>query len=137
LNLRPFGGIDLVVDGEKVDVADTMAYKALMLSGIPNFAYTIGYTNASWTLKADLVADYVCRLLAHMDEHGHRRVVAEPDPEVAPTPFLPLTSGYVLRSAHLLPKQGDRDPWRLRQNYLYDTRTVRRRRIDDGVLSFA
>jgi cation diffusion facilitator CzcD-associated flavoprotein CzcO len=137
LNLKPFGGIDLVVDGERVDVAGTMAYKALMLSGIPNFAYTLGYTNASWTLKADLVADYVCRLLAHMDEHGHRRVVAEPDPDVAPTPFLPLSSGYVLRSVHLLPKQGDRDPWRLRQNYLADTRTIRRERIDDGVLSFA
>ena len=80
LNLKPFGGVDLVVDGEKVAVADSMAYKALMLSGIPNFAYTIGYTNASWTLKADLVSDYVCRLLAHMDEHGHRQVVAEPDP---------------------------------------------------------
>jgi monooxygenase len=137
LNLKPFGGIEIVVDGEKVDVAGTMAYKALMLSGIPNFAYTIGYTNASWTLKADLVADYVSRLLAHMDEHGHRRVVAERDPSVATEPFIGLTSGYVLRSAHLLPKQGDRDPWRLRQNYLYDVRTIRRDRIDDGVLSFA
>ena len=69
-----------------------------------------------------------------MDEHGHRRVVAEPDPDVSPEPFIPLTSGYVLRSAHLLPKQGDRDPWRLRQNYLYDVRSIRRHRIDDGVL---
>jgi len=137
LNLKPFGGVDLVVDGEKVDVTDAMAYKALMLSGIPNFAYTLGYSNASWTLKADLVTDYVCRLLAHMDEHGHRRVVAEPDPDVSPEPFIPLRSGYVLRSAHLLPKQGDRDPWRLRQNYLYDVRTIRKQRIDDGVLAFA
>ncbi len=136
LNLKPFGGVDLVVDGEKVDVTDAMAYKALMLSGIPNFAYTLGYSNASWTLKADLVTDYVCRLLAHMDEHGHRRVVAEPDPDVSPEPFIPLRSGYVLRSAHLLPKQGDRDPWRLRQNYLYDVRTIRKQRIDDGVLAF-
>ena len=85
LNLKPFGGVDLVVDGEKVDAADSMAYKALMLSGIPNFAYTLGYSNASWTLKADLVTDYVCRLLAHMDEHGHRRVVAEPDPTCRPS----------------------------------------------------
>jgi cation diffusion facilitator CzcD-associated flavoprotein CzcO len=136
LTLKPFGGVDLVVDGEKVDVTEAMAYKALMLSGIPNFAFTMGYSNASWTLKADLVADYVCRLLAHMDEHGLRRVVAEPDPSVQPRPFIPLTSGYVLRSAHLLPQQGDRDPWRLRQNYLYDVRTVRRGRIDDGVLRF-
>ena len=136
LNLKPFGGVDLVVDGEKIDVTDAMAYKALMLSGIPNFAYTLGYSNASWTLKADLVTDYVCRLLAHMDEHGHRRVVAEPDPDVSPEPFIPLRSGYVLRSAHLLPKQGDRDPWRLRQNYLYDLRNIRKQRIDDGVLAF-
>ena len=114
-----------------------MAYKALMLSGIPNFAYTLGYSNASWTLKADLVSDYVCRLLAHMDEHGHTSVVAEPDPAVTPTPFIPLKSGYVLRSAHLLPQQGDRDPWRLRQNYLSDVRTIRKHPIDDGVLSFA
>jgi len=136
LNLKPFGSIALTVDGAKVDVADTMAYKALMLSGVPNFAFTIGYTNASWTLKADLVADYVCRLLAHLDEHGHREARAVPDPDVQPTPFLPLSSGYIRRSLDLLPQQGDRDPWRLRQNYLYDVRSIRRDRIDDGVLSF-
>jgi cation diffusion facilitator CzcD-associated flavoprotein CzcO len=136
LNLKPFGGVDLQVDGEKVDVADTMAYKALMLSGVPNFAFTIGYSNASWTLKADLVADYVCRLLAHMDRHGHDSVVAQRDSSVPPEPFIPLMSGYVLRSAHLLPKQGARDPWRLRQNYLSDVRRIRTDRIDDGVLAF-
>ncbi len=137
LNLRPFGAIALSVDGRKVDVPDTMAYKALMLSDVPNFAFTIGYTNASWTLKADLVADYVCRLLAHMDEHGHREVRAVPDPDVRPTPFMPLSSGYIQRALDLLPQQGDRDPWRLRQNYLYDVRSIRRDRIDDGVLAFA
>jgi hypothetical protein len=114
-----------------------MAYKALMLSGVPNFAFTIGYTNASWTLKADLVADYVCRLLAHLDEHGHREVRAIPDPDVRAEPFMPLSSGYIQRSLDLLPQQGDRDPWRLRQNYLYDVRSIRRDRIDDGVLRFS
>ncbi len=136
LNLKPFGAIALTVDDAVVDIADTMAYKAMMLSGVPNFAFTIGYTNASWTLKADLVADYVCRLLAHLDEHGHRQVSAVPDPGVRAEPFLPLSSGYIRRSLDLLPQQGDRDPWRLRQNYLYDVRSIRRDRIDDGVLSF-
>ncbi len=137
LNLLPFGGIELVVDGAEVKVPETMAYKALMLSGVPNFAYTIGYTNASWTLKADLVAEYVCRLLAHMDEHGYRSVVAVPDPDIGTEPFMDFQSGYVLRMLDRLPKQGDREPWRLRQNYLHDVRTIRRDAIDDGVLAFS
>jgi cation diffusion facilitator CzcD-associated flavoprotein CzcO len=124
------------VDGVKVAVGDTMAYKALMLSGVPNFVFTIGYTNASWTLKADLVADYVVRLLGHMDEHGHRTVVAPADDEVGPAPFMDFSSGYVVRALDALPQQGDREPWKLRQNYLHDLRTIRRRPIDDGVLHF-
>ncbi len=136
LTLKPFGGIALSVDGAKVDPADTLAYKALMLSGVPNFAFTIGYTNASWTLKADLVADYVCRLLAHLDTHGLREVRAVPPPDVRPAPFMPLSSGYIQRAVHLLPQQGDREPWMLRQNYLRDLRTIRRNRIDDGALAF-
>lgn len=136
LNLMPFGGVDLVVDGEPVKLPETMAYKALMLSGVPNFAYTIGYTNASWTLKADLVAEYVCRLLSHLDEVGARTVVPVRDPDVAPEPFLDFSAGYVLRKLDELPKQGDREPWKLRQNYLRDVRSIRRGRIDDGALSF-
>ena len=136
LNLLPFGGIDFSVDGSKVAVAETMAYKALMLSGVPNFVFTIGYTNASWTLKADLVGQYVVRLLRHLDEHGHRSVVPVADPDVTPRPFMDFTSGYVLRSLGSLPRQGDRAPWRLRQNYLHDVRTIRRDDIDDGVLRF-
>jgi cation diffusion facilitator CzcD-associated flavoprotein CzcO len=137
LNLKLFGGIELTVDGDKPDLTETIAYKALMLSGLPNFAYTIGYTNASWTLKADLVAQYVCRLLAHLDEHGHRSVVPVPSPDVEQRPFLDFTPGYVLRSLDTLPKQGHREPWRLRQNYLYDVRTIRSGAIDDGALKFA
>jgi cation diffusion facilitator CzcD-associated flavoprotein CzcO len=113
-----------------------MAYRALMFAGLPNFAYTIGYTNASWTLKADLVADYVCRLLAHLDEHGHRYAVPEPDPGVAEAPFMDFVPGYVRRSLHKLPVQGDREPWRLRQNYFHDVRSLRRSPVDDGVLRF-
>ena len=137
LNLKPFGGIELSVDGGGVKVGETMAYKALMLSGVPNFAFTIGYTNASWTLKADLVAEYVCRLLDHLDERGLRTVVAPADDEVGEAPFMDFSSGYVVRSLDLLPRQGDREPWRLRQNYLHDLRTIRRGEVDDGVLAFA
>jgi cation diffusion facilitator CzcD-associated flavoprotein CzcO len=135
-DLKLIGDVVLGVDGEKVDLRDRMTYRALMFGGVPNFAFTIGYTNASWTLKADLVADYVCRVLGHMDRHGHRVVMPVPDPTVQPAPFMDFTPGYVLRSQHLLPKQGDREPWRLRQNYLYDVRTIRRTPIDDGVLQF-
>jgi hypothetical protein len=108
-----------------------------MLSGVPNFAFTIGYTNASWTLKADLVAEFVCRLLAHMDAQGHRSVVPQPDEGIGQAPFMDFSSGYVLRALDSLPKQGDREPWKLRQNYLYDVRTIRKDSIDDGVLRFA
>jgi cation diffusion facilitator CzcD-associated flavoprotein CzcO len=136
LNLMLFGGIELTVDGVKPDLREQIAYRALMLSGLPNFAFTIGYTNASWTLKADLVAEYVCRLLTHMDEHGHRSVVPVPGPDVEQRPFLDFTPGYVLRSLDTLPKQGHREPWRLRQNYLRDVRTIRHAEIDDGALRF-
>jgi cation diffusion facilitator CzcD-associated flavoprotein CzcO len=135
-NLKIMGGMDLEVDGERIDLRDRMAYRALMFSGVPNFAFTIGYTNASWTLKADLVADYVCRLLSHLDAHGHRSAVPVPDPSVAPAPFMDFTPGYVKRSEHLLPQQGDVEPWRLRQNYFHDVRSIRRSRVDDGVLTF-
>ncbi len=134
LRLLPFGGIDLTVDGATVKLPETMSYQALMLSDVPNFAYTIGYTNASWTLKADLVADYVCRLLAHLDDHGLRVAVPRKDPTVADRPFLDFSSTYVLRALDELPRQGDRAPWALRQNYLADRRTIRKAPIDDGVL---
>ncbi|MEI5673557.1 MULTISPECIES: flavin-containing monooxygenase [unclassified Nocardioides] len=137
LKLLPFGKIDLEVDGAKVELSDTMAYKALMLSGVPNFVYTIGYTNASWTLKADLVSEYVVRLLTHLDESGQRSVVPRKDPSVTERPFMDFQSGYVLRALDGLPKQGDRAPWMLKQNYLTDVRTIRTDRIDDGVLEFA
>jgi monooxygenase len=137
LRVVPFGGIDLEVDGEKVDLAGTMAYKALMLSGIPNFAYTVGYTNASWTLKADLVSWYVVRLLQHMDARGVRSVVPVRQEGVGEKPFIDFTSGYVMRAVDKLPKQGDRAPWLLKQNYLFDVRMIRSGEIDDGVLQFA
>jgi cation diffusion facilitator CzcD-associated flavoprotein CzcO len=138
LNLLFLGGMELVVDGEGVDVPRTMAYKGMMLSGVPNLAFTTGYTNASWTLKADLVSEYVCRLLAHMAEHGHRRCVPEmTDPSVVERPLLDFTSGYVLRSIDQFPKQGSKVPWQLRQNYVLDVPMVRYGAIDDGTMRFS
>jgi cation diffusion facilitator CzcD-associated flavoprotein CzcO len=137
LTLSPFGGIEIVVDGEKLDLTASMTYRALMLSGVPNFVFTVGYTNASWTLKVDLVAEFTTRLLTHMSRHGHRRVVPRADPTVGEVPLMDLTSGYVVRALDQLPHQGDRDPWRLRQSYLRDRRTIRRVSLDDGVLEFS
>ncbi len=137
LNLKPMSGVALVVDGEEVKLPETIAYKAMMLSGVPNYAFTIGYTNASWTLKADLVSEYVCRLLAHLDEHGLRSAVPRPAPGIEPRPFLDFTPGYVLRSLADLPSQGSEEPWRLRQSYRYDRRRILKGEIDDGALEFA
>jgi monooxygenase len=138
LNLLFLGGMELVVDGEAVDVSEKMAYKGMMLSGVPNCAFTVGYTNASWTLKADLTSEYVCRVLAHMDAHGYRKSVPElSDPSVEEMPLLDFTSGYVLRSLDEFPKQGSKEPWKLRQNYVLDIRTIRRGPIDDGAMRFS
>jgi len=137
LKVLPFGGLKFEVDGRPVDLAQTMSYKALMLSGLPNFVYTVGYTNASWTLKADLVTDYACRLLDHLDRRGLKYAVAHRDPSVSEKPFIDFSSGYVLRAIDQMPKQGDRDPWLLKQNYITDVRRIRRDDIDDGVLTFA
>ncbi|MFZ2016580.1 MAG: NAD(P)/FAD-dependent oxidoreductase [Nocardioides sp.] len=136
LELSPFGELALDVDGEKVDPSRELTYRALMLSGVPNFVYTVGYTNASWTLKADLVAEYTCRLLAHMRHHRYRSVVPVREEGIGERPFMDFTSGYVLRALDQLPKQGDREPWRLRQSYWYDRRVLRRGDLEDGVLRF-
>jgi cation diffusion facilitator CzcD-associated flavoprotein CzcO len=134
LNLLPMGGMSLTVDGAPVHVPETVSYKGMMLSGVPNFAWTIGYTNASWTLKADLVAEYVCRLLKHMDANSYASVTPDAAETAAANPFLDLASGYVKRSLAELPKQGDRAPWRLHQNYVKDVRLLRRGPIDDAVV---
>jgi len=136
LTLKLFGGATLVVDGRVLDPSRAMSYKGMMLSGVPNCALAFGYTNASWTLKADLTAAWVCRLLRHMDARGQAIAVAQRDPEVPEVPFLDFNSGYVERARHLLPKQGARKPWQVYQNYLRDLLTIRFGRIDDGVLRF-
>ncbi len=137
LNLQIFGGAELVVDGQPIKPHETMAYRAMMLSGVPNFAFTIGYTNASWTLKADLVGEYVVRLLRRLRSTGTRSVVPVRDPSVAEVPLMDLDAGYVQRLAHTLPRQGTVAPWALRQNYLYDAVRMRRAKLDDGVLHWS
>jgi monooxygenase len=136
LNLLAFGGVELVVDEALVDLPATMAYKGMMLSGVPNFAYVVGYTNASWTLKADLVSEYVCRLLDRMHRRGNRVCVPVRDPEVGEEPFLDFASGYVQRSVDAFPKQGAKAPWRLRMNYLRDVVALRYGSLDDEVMNF-
>jgi cation diffusion facilitator CzcD-associated flavoprotein CzcO len=138
LNLLFLGGMKLTVDGEEPDVPKAFAYKGMMLSEIPNLAFTVGYTNASWTLKADLTAEYVCRLLNHMDAAGQSVATARvTDPSLVVEPLLDFTSGYVQRSLAQLPKQGSKEPWKLRQNYPVDLRMLRHGAIDDGILRFS
>jgi monooxygenase len=134
LNLQAIGGMQLTVDGKDVNLPDTVAYKGIMLSGVPNFALTLGYTNASWTLKADLVGEYICRLLNQMDARG-QHIVTPLAPEAGQplTPFLDLKSGYVQRSIESLPKQGPAAPWKAYQNYVRDLMLLRRGQVDDGL----
>ncbi len=136
LNLLAMGGMSLSVDGAPVDVPATVSYKGMMLSGVPNFSMVVGYTNASWTLKADLVNRYVCRLINHLDEHGYASATPVAPPEGADEPFLDLASGYVQRSLADLPKQGSRKPWKLHQNYIRDVALMRRGPLDDEGMTF-
>jgi monooxygenase len=138
LNLLALGGTRIAVDGRAVELPETMSYKGIMLSGVPNFAMALGYTNASWTLKCDLTCEYVCRLLNHMDEHGYRLCTPQNrDPSIAEQPFIDFSSGYVLRSIDQFPKQGSKAPWRLYQNYARDILSLRFGAIEDGAMQFA
>jgi cation diffusion facilitator CzcD-associated flavoprotein CzcO len=137
LALTAIGGIALHVDGRPVELSQALAYKAVMLSGVPNMIYTFGYTNSSWTLKADLTARYTCRLFEYMDRHGYAVATPERGPDIEPQPFIDLSSGYVQRASELLPKQGSKAPWHVTQDYLRDLLTLRFGRIADGTLKFA
>jgi cation diffusion facilitator CzcD-associated flavoprotein CzcO len=137
LVLRLFSGMQLVVDGAPVELPKTLVYKGMMFSDIPNVAFAVGYTNASWTLKCDLTAEYVCRLLNHMDQHGFG--VCTPrlnDPDIEEEPVIDFNSGYVVRALHTLPRQGSKTPWRLHQNYMKDLRMMRYGRLNDGTMEF-
>lgn len=137
LNLCLFGGMRIVVDGEQVDIAKRISYKGMMLNDIPNFSNSMGYTNASWTLKTDLIAEYVCRLITHMDKTGTRIALARRDSNVKEAPFIDLTSGFISRAEHLLPKGADRAPWKIYQNYAMDKKQLRNCELQDGVMIFA
>ena len=138
LNLKVMGGLALSVDGSRVDVAERISYRGMMLSDVPNFAGASGYTNASWTLKTDLTCAYVCRVLNHMAEHGYRICVPRnTDPTLETEVAIPLQSGYVLRSIHEFPKQGSKRPWRVYQNYALDRLDLGFAAIDDGTLEFS
>ncbi len=137
LELLFLGGSELVVDGQAVDIPSQISFKGFMLSEVPNLAFTAGYTNASWTLRADLVAEHVCRLLRHMDRSGKRQVVPRRRPDAGVTPFLDLSSSYVQRAVDRFPKQGTESPWKVRQNYFTDYRLLRLGPVDDPALEFS
>jgi cation diffusion facilitator CzcD-associated flavoprotein CzcO len=138
LDLKAVGGLDIFVDGRRVEIANSLQYKGAMFSGIPNLASCFGYINASWTLKADLVSEYVCRLVSHMDATGLRQCTPElNDPSIALEPFLDFSSGYITRSINQFAKQGSRRPWKLYQNYALDVATLRFGKLDDGTLVFS
>ncbi len=127
LKLLPFGGIAPSVDGETVDLHEQFVWQGAMITGLPNFAVCIGYTNASWTLRADLTHRLVCRVLNYLDRHDYVAGVPLPRGELEERPLLDLSSGYIQRSINAFPRQGDRGPWRVRQNYLLDSLTTMRR----------
>jgi len=138
LKLQLLGGMQLLVDCQPVQLSRSMAYKGMMYSDVPNLASSFGYTNASWTLKADLTAEYVCRLLNYMDAHGHNACTPRrPDPSITEQPAVDLTSGYIQRAQDVLPKQGSKRPWRLHQNYFFDMLEFRFASVNDGTIEFS
>jgi cation diffusion facilitator CzcD-associated flavoprotein CzcO len=137
LVMKLMGSMQLMVDGRPLDLSQTMSYKGMMFSDIPNLAAAIGYTNASWTLKCELISRYVCRLLQFMDQRGYVQCIPrKTDPAITEEPILNFTSGYVQRALPSLPSQGSRRPWKLYQNYLLDLITFRYGKVDDGTMEF-
>jgi cation diffusion facilitator CzcD-associated flavoprotein CzcO len=139
LVLEVLGGVKFRVDGREVDFGSTLTYKGVMFGGVPNLVSVFGYINASWTLKADLVCRFVCRLLAHMDATGAVSATPRPTPDAVPVaPYVEdFSSGYMQRSIATWPKQGTDAPWRAHQSYFADLADLRLRTVDDGVLEFA
>ncbi|WP_374296601.1 flavin-containing monooxygenase [Sphingomonas sp.] len=137
LKLQLFGGATIAIDGKTIDPADHLVYKGMMLDGIPNFSFTIGYTNASWTLKVGLICRHFCRLLELMDARDARIVVAErPAGPIRTRPLLDFAAGYVTRALDMLPRQGDTDPWQMTFDYAEDTRRMTHGPVEDPALRF-
>ncbi|GIW02169.1 MAG: flavin-binding family monooxygenase [Roseiflexus sp.] len=138
LVLKLMGGAQIVVDGTPVDPGKTLTYRGAMFSDVPNLALAFGYTNASWTLKCELIAQYVCRLLNYMEKHGYARCTPRrPNTLLSAQPAVTLTSGYIQRALDVIPRQGERDPWKAHQNYLRDLLSLRFGRLNDGSMEFA
>lgn len=133
LDLQLMGGVPFTVDGQRVEPAQSLGYKAMMYSDIPNLASSFGYTNASWTLKSDLTCAYVARLLNTMKKRGMRQATPRVGADVTREDFLSFTSGYVQRAIDRFPKQGDKRPWRVHQNYTLDLIDLKFGGIDDGM----
>jgi monooxygenase len=137
LNVKMLGGLQVEMDGVPTDLSKKMIYKGMMLSDVPNLAYALGYTNASWTLKCELTSGYVCRLVNHMTARGYAWCAPRRrDPSITEEPAVNLTSGYIQRAAAMLPKQGSKRPWRLYQNYALDTATLKFGALNDGTMEF-
>ncbi len=140
LQLVVLSGIEVEVDGSPVDLSETWSYKGMMFSDVPNLVQTFGYINASWTLRADLTAEYVCRLLNHMRATGMRQCtprLREEDRDMVARPWIDdFSAGYMQRAMHLFPRQGDRGPWRNTQNYAADRKMIRNEPLEDGALQF-
>ncbi|MBI3217130.1 MAG: NAD(P)/FAD-dependent oxidoreductase [Mycobacterium sp.] len=138
LNVQLFGGVCLTVDGNPVRLPETVAYKAMMLSGIPNFVYAFGYTNSSWTLKIGLICEHFCRLLTHMDQHGYTSVRPELGGEPLQTrPLLDFAAGYVQRAVDQMPRQASGETWSVSMNYLADAKLLRDGPVTDPHLRFS
>ena len=138
LNLQLLGGMKVQVDGQPFEMTETLNYRGVMFKDLPNLAMIFGYTNASWTLKADLSSEYICRLLKHMDKHGLRQCTPRNyDDSVVDEPFLGLASGYIQRAKNVLPKQGNKAPWKLYQNYALDLANLRFSKLEDGAMTFS
>jgi cation diffusion facilitator CzcD-associated flavoprotein CzcO len=138
LNLVALGGMQLTVDGRPVNLSKTVNYRGAMFSGIPNLAAVLGYTNASWTLRCELTCNYICRLLNHLARSGQDTCTPQLDEtSLGREQFLSLSSGYVLRAADQLPRQGSRKPWRFHQNYVLDLLSLKFSPLEDGVLRFS
>ncbi|WP_237056930.1 flavin-containing monooxygenase [Microbulbifer sediminum] len=139
LKVQVLGGMDLQVDGQSVEINRRLTYKGVLMEGVPNMGWVFGYTNAAWTLKADLSADYLCRLLNHMQKE-QQTVFMPVDREGCKdeeSVMAALKSGYVQRADHLLPRQGTKYPWRLVNDYERDARILLESPIEDGILSFS
>ena len=137
LKMQLISGVTMFVDGKKVELSKTFNYKGTMFSGVPNLAITIGYTNASWTLKAELTSMYFCRLINYMESHGYRSAVPSLTDDVGEQPLMNLQAGYVQRELAHLPKQGLKKPWTLQQNYPKDILALRYGKVNDGAIRFA